>query len=206
MRFGQDPLFFDLLDKQAQFAVQAAQQFAALSRDFGGRQKAAEAIRKLEMDADTLTHDVVIKADAKFVTPFDKEDIHALSHALDDMTDHIESAAARIALYRLDAPRPDFSPLADLLRQTVEATAQAVDSLHHLREHKQMQESFTRIHTLENQADEAYRKALGDLFNEAGADPLQVIKWKEIYDRIEIATDQCENVADILESIVVKYS
>ena len=206
MAFGQDPIFFDLLDKQVQIAQQAAQQFADLGKDFSRREKAAEALMKLESDADEVVHDLVTKADAKFITPFDKEDFHALAHALDDVTDFIEAAGARVALYRLEKPRPDFAPLTDQLRQAVEATAQAVGGLRRLKDHKQMVETFTRLHSLENQNDQVYRKALGDLFNEDGADPLTVIKWKEIYDRIEIATDSCERVADILESMVVKYA
>ena len=206
MPFGQDPIFFDLLDKQAQIALQAAQQFAGLGKDFGGREKTAASLKALENEADGLVHDLVTKADAKFITPFDKEDIHALAHALDDMADFVEAAGARIALYRLDSPRPDFAPLAQLMHQTYEATAQAVSGLRNLKHHKEMTETFTKIHTLENQCDQAYRKALGDLLNGTDADPLTVIKWKEIYDRIEIGTDSCERVADILESMVVKYA
>ena len=206
MPFGQDPIFFDLLDKQAQIALQAAQQFAGLGKDFGGREKAAATLKKLESDADELVHELVTKADAKFITPFDKEDFHALSHALDDLADFVEAAGARVALYRLDKPRPDFAPLADLLRQAYEATAQAVAGLRNLKHHKEMTETFTRIHSLENQSDQAYRQALGDLFNEPNADPLTVLKWKEIYDRMEISVDSCERVADILESMVVKYA
>ena len=206
MAFGQDPVFFDLLDKQAQIAVQAAQQFAALGKDFGGREQTAQALKKLEADADTVVHELVTKADAKFITPFDKEDFHSLAHALDNLTDFIEAAGARIMIYQLDKPRAEFAPMADLLRQAVEATAQAVSGLRNLKDHKQLDEVAQRIHTLENQTDDAYRTALGAIFNEAGADPLLVMKWKEIYDRIEIAADSCENVADLLGSMVVKYA
>ena len=143
MPFGQDPIFFDLLDKQASLAVQAAQQFAGLGKDFGGREKTAASLKALEDEADGLVHELVIKADAKFITPFDKEDFHALAHSLDDVTDFIEAAGSRVALYRLGKPRPDFAPLADLLRQSAEATAQAVGGLRHLKDHKEMVQTFT---------------------------------------------------------------
>jgi uncharacterized protein Yka (UPF0111/DUF47 family) len=109
-------------------------------------------------------------------------------------------------IYRLDTPRPDFAPMADLLHQVCEATAQGVAGLRDLKKHDQMVESFRRIHTLENQTDDAYRAALGTLFNEEGPDPLYVMKWKEIYDHIEIAADGGERVADLLESMLVKYA
>jgi predicted phosphate transport protein (TIGR00153 family) len=206
MAFGQDPVFFDLLDRQAQIAVQAAQQLAILGKDFGGREATAKSLKKLEEDADSIVHELVTKADAKFITPFDKEDFHALSHAMDEVTDLIEAAGARVSIYRLDKVRPDFAPMADLLRQCAEATAQGVAGLRNLKEHKKMEDGFKRVHTLENQADDLYRSALGSLFNEDDADPLMVMKWKEVYDRVEIATDSCEQVANLLENMVVKYA
>ena len=206
MRFGQDSLFFDLLEQQAQMARQASQQFQALSQDLSRREEIAASIKKLESAADDLTHEVVNKADAKFITPFDKEDIHALTHALDDLTDHIEAAAARVAIYNLDKPRLDFASSTSLLAQAVDATAKAVAGLRNLHEAKQLAELFKRVHDLENQTDEVYRNALAELFNDDNANPILVMKWKEIYDHIEIAADQCENIADILESMVVKYA
>ena len=204
--FKQYGPFFDLLEGQADAALRAAQVFQSLSRDFTQAAALAENIKRIEVEADELTHRLVSKADEQFMTPFDKEDMHTLSHALDDVTDHIESAAARIVLYRLTAPRPDLGPLADVLLQCVEASRQAVGVLRRIKDHKSLEQTFIRVHELENQGDQGYRKALGDLFNEPAPDPLNVMKWKEIYDRIELTADACEKVGALLESVVVKYA
>lgn len=204
--FSQDPVFYDLLEAQADAACRAAQSFAALTQDFAQADSCAQALKKIEADADKLTHELVNKADAKFVTPLDKEDMHHLSESLDSITDHLEAAGARVSLYQLTQVRPDLPPMADILVRTTEATREAVGILRHLKDHKSLEEVFVKVHALENESDQAYRTALGALFNEPNADPLHVMKWKELYDRVELTVDECENVADILESLVVKYA
>ena len=204
--FGQDPVFYDLLEAQAEAAHKAAQTFQALAQDMSQAARYAEAAKKIESEADNLTHELVSKADAKFITPLDKSDLHGLSHALDNITDTLEATIARVALYRLAPPRPDMAPMTERLTQITQATREGVNYLRHLKDHKTLAPILVRIHELENQSDQAYRQALGDLLNGSSADPLLVIKWKEVYDRIEIVADECENVADILESLVVKYA
>ena len=204
--FGQDPVFYDLLEAQAEAAHKAAQTFEALAQDIGQAGRYAEAAKKIEADADGLTHDLVSKADAKFITPLDKGDLHGLSQALDNITDTLEAAVARISLYQLTQTRPDLAPMTARLAQTTQATREGVGYLRHMKDHKGLAPILVRIHDLENQSDQAYRQALADLLNAPGADPVLVIKWKEVYDRIEIVADECEHVADILESLVVKYA
>jgi len=204
--FNHDPVFYDLLEAQADAAHRAAQTFAALASDFGQADAYAQALKKIELEADDLTHDLVNKADARFVTPLDKEDMHHLSESLDSITDHLEAAGARVSLYKLTQTRPDLPPLAGILVRTTEATRTAVGILRHLKDHKSLEEIFVTVHALENESDQAYRTALGALFNEPNADALFVMKWKELYDRVELTVDECENVADILESLVVKYA
>lgn len=204
--FGQDPVFYDLLEAQAEAAHKAAQTFQALAQDMNQAARFAEAAKKVESEADSLTHDLVSKADAKFITPLDKGDLHGLSQALDNITDTIEAAIARVALYRLTQPRPDLAPMTERLVQIAQATREGVAYLRHLKDLKGLSPILIRIHDLENQSDQAYRTALGTLLNDDKADPILVIMWKEVYDRIEIVADECENVADILESLVVKYA
>lgn len=204
--FHQDDVFYDLLEKQADAAHRAAQSLASLAADFGKSDTIAQAMKRIEDEADDLTHQLVNAADARFVTPLDKEDLHRLSNALDTVTDTVEAAGARVALYQLKTPRPDLAPMADLLVAVTGVTRDAVGGLRRLKDHKALEDTLVRIHDLENNSDQLYRTALGTLFNEAGAEPLLVMKWKEIYDRIEVAVDECEDVADILESLVVKYA
>ena len=204
--FGQDPVFYDLLESQAEAAHKAAETFHALAQDMGQAARYAETARRIEADADGLTHELISKADAKFITPLDKGDLHGLSKALDNITDTLESAVARIALYRLAEPRPGLASMTERLVALTEQTHAGVCYLRHLKDHKGLSPILVRLHELENESDDEYRAALGVLLNEDEANPILVIKWKEIYDRIEIVADECENVADILESLVVKYA
>ncbi len=204
--FGQDPVFYDLLEAQAEAAHKTALAFHSLTEDFGQAAQIAENVKRLEADADNLTHDLVNKADAKFITPLDKGDLHGLSQALDNITDTLEAAVARIALYQITQMRPDLAPMTERLVQITQATREGVNFLRHMKDHDALAPLLVRIHNLENENDQLYRTALGTLLNQSGADPILVIKWKEIYDRVELVADECERVADILESLVVKYA
>lgn len=204
--FGQDPVFYDLLEAQAEAAHKAAEAFHALAQDFTQGERIAETLKRLESEADGLTHELVQKADAKFITPLDKGDLHGLSQALDNITDTLEAAVARISFYQLAEARPDLAPMTERLVQITQATREGVAYLRHLKDHKTLSPILVRIHDLENENDQLYRQALGALLNATDADPITVIKWKEVYDRVEIVADECENVAGILESLVVKYA
>ncbi len=204
--FESKDTFYDLLDAQAQAAQDAAKEFQALAQDFTHITEHSQAIKQIEHDADDLTHSLANKIDSTFVTPLDKEDLRGLSGALDDITDLIEAAASRIALYQLPAPRPDLAPMVSLLVEITEGVQQVVGVLRHLKSHEEVREIFINVHRIENESDSAFRRALGDLFNAPNADPIMVMKWKEVYDRIEIAVDKCEDVANVVESVVVKYA
>jgi len=204
--FANKETFYDLLDAQAEAAHKAAKEFYTLVLDFAHVAERSHAIKQIEHDADDLTHRLANKVDATFVTPLDKEDLRSLSGALDDVTDLIEAAASRIALYRLAAPRPDLAPLVANLVEITRGVRESVGVLRNIRNRQEVQSIFINVHRIENESDAAFRKALSDLFNEPGADALNVIKWKEVYDRIEIAVDKCEDVANVVESVVVKYA
>jgi len=146
--FGQDPVFYDLLEAQAEAAHKTAETFQALTQDMGQAARYAEAAKKIEDEADGLTHDLVSKADAKFITPLDKTDLHGLSHALDNITDTLEATVARVALYRLTQPRPDLAPMAERLTQITQATREAVNYLRHLKDHKSLAPILVHIHEL----------------------------------------------------------
>ena len=199
-------IFYELLEKQAQAAVDAAKEFQALVDDFANLAVHAARIKEIESEADHITHELANRIDATFVTPLDKEDLHALSSELDDITDCIEACAGRMALYELKQLRPDLKGLVELLVQITEATREAVKTLRSRPCRDKVQDLFIRIHQIENEHDAAFRKALACLLNAPDADPINVIKWKAVYDRIEVAVDKCEDVAHIIESVVVKYA
>lgn len=198
--------FYRLLETKAQLSVDAAKEFHALVGDFANLNRYTTRIKEIESEADHLTHELANLIDATFVTPLDKEDLHALSSELDDVTDCIEACTGRMALYELKQARPDLGALVLLLLQITEATREAVKALREKPNRDQIQELFIHIHQIENEHDALFRKALADLLNAPDADPINVIKWKSVYNRIERAVDKCEDVAHVIESVVVKYA
>jgi predicted phosphate transport protein (TIGR00153 family) len=204
--FGKDMAFYSLLEQQADAAVATAKEFHTLAGDMTRCDEHVARIEQIERDADNLTHELMNKIDATFVTPLDKEDLRALSSGLDDITDAIEAGTQRIAIYRLTEARDDLAPLLARLVDITVATREIVGQLRDMQNRGAMSPRLIRVHDIENESDKLYRKALTDLFNAPNPDPLNVIKWKEIYDRVEIAVDKCESVADIVESVVVKYA
>lgn len=199
-------IFFELLEKQAEATVRAAKEFQKLAQDFANLPKYAARIKEIETEADHITHEFANKIDTTFVTPLDKEDLHALSSELDDVTDYIEACTGRMGLYQLKEARPDLASLVTMLVAITEAMLEAVKTLRTMPGREKLQGLLIRIHQIENDHDTAFRKALADLLNAPGADPIQVIKWKEVYDRIETSVDKCEDIANIIESVAVKYA
>lgn len=199
-------IFFELLEKQALAALNSAKEFYKLANDFSNLKKYAVAIKEIESEADHITHELANLLDATFVTPLDKEDLRALSTELDDVSDFIEACTGRMALYQLSQARPDLVGLVTMLVNITEAMLEAVKSLRTMPSRDKMRGIFIRIHQIENDHDAAFRKALADLLNAPDADPIHVIKWKEVYDRIETSVDKCEDVANIIESVIVKYA
>lgn len=203
--YSKDTAFFDILERQAAMAHEAACALQMMVRDFPNRAAYAERIDKMESEADNLAHQLANKVDATFVTPLDKEDLHEFSQKLDDIMDFIDSCAARIIMYQIPEPREDLEPLVAILVEITESSCIAVGCLRKLKQKDFIHDIIVRIHELENRADRGFRGALSHLFNAPDAVPLDVMKWKEVYDRIELAVDQCEDVANLVESAAVKY-
>jgi len=207
LKLGRDEAFFDLLDKQALVAQEAANAFLVMVGDMPNHSAHAKKIMEIERRGDELTHELQNRIVGTFITPIDQEDLSELSHVLDDITDFAEAMSARIELYRLTEPRPDLAPLA---KQFVEITGLVVSAVGELRRNfarsQTLRETLKQIHTIENDSDTLFRKALGTLFFEEGIQPLTVMKWKEVYDRIENAVDRCEDVAKTLDNMIVKYA
>lgn len=207
LKLGTDQHFYVLLEKQAAVAEKAATAFHTLVLDFDNLPEHAKIIAEIEREGDDLTHELQNKVASTFITPLDKEDLRDLSQVLDDITDLIEAAAARAELYRLTNVRPDLSPLSGLLVQTTAVTKDAVAELKNgFTKSPTLKATLEEIHRLENESDRAFRSALATLFDEPNINPLQVIKWKEIYDRIESSVDRCEDIAKIIGTLVVKYA
>ena len=162
----------------------------------------ADEIKEVEHKCDFITHEIIQRLNRTFVTPLDREDIHALARSLDDVMDAIDASATVIRLYRLNTVRFGARELA----QVITASAQQLrPALAALEQHKGLITHAVEINRLENEADQIHGEALGKLFTEE-QNAIEVIKWKEILDFLEQATDRCEDVANVLEGVVVKHA
>lgn len=201
----QDESFFDILEAQAQAAYEAAKTFLVLADHLDQISDYLERLETLEHDADRLTHGFVNKVNTQFVTPLDKEDMHALTDKLDDITDGIEATAGRIGAYRLVTPRPELLTMAGLLVAITQETLAMMQLLRHGFGAAELPGVIAGIHAMESRSDREFRKALSDLFADDTLDTRLLIKWKEIYERIENAINRCEKLAGFVESLKVKY-
>jgi uncharacterized protein len=200
--FSKDRDFLELFDKVGANITQAATVLVAIMEHFTNLDNWAKEVHELEEDGDMLTHDIIKKLNKTFVTPFDREDIHALASKLDDILDFIWGTAERLAVFKMKEPRKEALIMSKEILTTVELVHKAIKTLKE-KDYTRMQEYCVEINKLENKMDRIFRDALGHLFDEM-KDPVLVIKWKEIYEHLENASDKCEDVADILESIAIK--
>lgn len=161
----------------------------------------ADEINEVEHKCDVLTHEVILRLNRTFVTPIDREDIHALARSLDDVMDAIDASATLIRLYRLEAVRFGARELAHLITASTDQVRLALESMER---HSGIIPHAIEINRLENEADRAHQLAVTRLFDEE-RDPIVVMKWKETLDFLEAATDRCEDVANVLEGVVVKH-
>ena len=162
----------------------------------------ADEIKEVEHRCDHLTHQVIQRLHQTFVTPLDREDIHALARSLDDVIDAIDDSASIIRLYQIAQVRPDARDLSRIIRASTE---QVVSAMKALGKKQGISGCAVEINRLENEADRAHQTSVRRLF-EQERDPIQIIKWKEILDFLEVATDRCEDVANVLEGVVVKHA
>ena len=162
----------------------------------------AEEIKEVEHECDTVTHQIIQRLHRTFVTPLDREDIFGLARSLDDVMDAIDATAAIVRLYHIEAVRPDARVLTRIIKDSVD---QLVTALQALERKVGVKEPAVEINRLENEADRAHQAAVRRLFEEE-RDPIAIIKWKEILDFLEDATDRCEDVANVLEGVVVKHA
>jgi len=197
--------FFGLFEQHAALTVEGARE---MQRLLGGGQNArvlAARIKEIEHETDVITHACVEKLHKTFITPFDRDDIHTLITRMDDVMDYIESAAAAVMLYELVEMTAPAQELAQVLVRSCEATAVAVSGLRKVKQADAILKACIEVNRLENEGDEILRNALAGLFREA-KDPLLVLKWKEVYEALENATDRCEDVANIIEGVVLEHA
>jgi predicted phosphate transport protein (TIGR00153 family) len=196
-----DRLYFDLFEEAAGNIVRASDLLDRLLRSYPDRrEELTRDILICEQEGDRITHDIIRRLNETFVTPIDREDILALASALDDVVDYTEEAADYLGLYKIEAPMEQAQRLAHVLLQSSRAIAEAMPRL---RSFEDIAHYTVEINRLENDGDRITREAMAALFDN-GIDPMVVIRWKDIYERLENAIDATELVANILEGIVIK--
>jgi uncharacterized protein len=193
--------FFELFERQAGHITDSARRLHEMVFDFSDAPAKSAAIKELEHAGDVLTHEVIRRINTTFVTPFDREDVYALASRLDDVLDLIEAAADRLVLYRIKAPTSGARALAEVIVKAADATQAAVGCL-------RPSSAAYHVHCvetnrLENEADRLLKELIAGLFADV-SDPIEVIKWKEIYETLEEVTDRCEDVVNVIEGIMLK--
>lgn len=197
--------FFVLFKQSAQAAVKVAQQLRDMLYLWEDIEERVELITELEHQGDAATHEIIAQLHRTFVTPFDREDIALLAHSLDDITDFMEAAAYDMLLYKVERPTDRAKELADIIVQVVAEVEKAVSEIHNRVDLRRILRRCVEINRLENMADRVYRSAMAELFDDS-KDIAYVIKWREIYEHMESATDRCEDVASALEGVALKYA
>lgn len=201
--------FFDLLEAQSQTVVKGArllQECLESNASLDDVYLASKKIHDIEHEGDELVHRLMERINKSFITPLDREDIYELTSRLDDVLDYVDAVAKRLVTFKISAVTSHAIELGRIILRGAEETAVGISLLRDLRQSEAILRQCTRINQLENDADQVMRDALNDLFNGDARDPLEVIKWKDLYEHLEIATDKCEDVANILEGVLVKYT
>jgi predicted phosphate transport protein (TIGR00153 family) len=197
--------FFALFEQGAQNAVQIAQQLKDMVYIWENVKERVGIINDIEHQGDAITHQIFDQLHRSFITPFDREDIALLAHSLDDVADFIHVAADAMLLYKVERPTNRAKELAEIVVQAVAEVEKAVSEMHDRIGRKQLLKRCIEINRLENLGDSVYRSAMAELFDDS-ANFAILIKWREIYNHMESVIDRCEDIANILEGIALKYA
>jgi uncharacterized protein len=197
-----DQAFFQMFQKAARNVIEGSRLLKEMMEDYRNPMEQARRIKDVEHVGDGITHDIVRKLNQTFITPIDREDIHGLASALDDILDLVEAVADRFVVFKVSEPTETAIKLSNILYQSALAVGDGVDLLG--KSHGDVTEYNVHVNSLENEADRLMRDAVSALF-EQEPNPIEVIKWKEIYEHFEEGTDRCEDVSNILECIALKH-
>jgi uncharacterized protein len=202
-----DRIFYQLFEEVALTSLEMSVLLKKMVNEsqFEKRAEIVRQIEDLEHKNDDLTHKIFTELSRNFITPFDREDIHYLASAMDDVADYIFASAKKINFYRVDPQHESFTKMADLIMQGCENIKIAVMGLKDMKNMRQITDALVRINSIENQADDIFDLSIERLFATEN-DAKEVIKKREIYQAMEIATDKCEDAANVIESIIVKYA
>jgi uncharacterized protein len=199
-----DKIYFDLFEKQAGVLKEAAWQLVALTEDFTNVKEKRHEIEKLEHKGDQITHDIYKQLNTSFITPIDPEEISRLASSLDEVLDYIDGATEKMYYYNIGATDAHMIELAKLIHMSTSEIESAVKGIRSIKDPRYIEERCIEVNRLENLADDVLAHAVTDLFKTN--DAITIIKFKDIYEHLEIATDHCEDVANVLSDIAIRHS
>jgi len=197
--------FFDFFEQHARLTIEGTKELLSLVTTGANIPTKCRRISDIEHETDTITHRCVEALHRTFITPIDRDSIHRLITRMDDVMDFVEAAAERIDLYEVTVMTPDVRDMADVLHRAAVQVEAAMRGLRSMKEPQEMLKLCIDINRLENEADAILRRSVARLFKEE-KDPILVIKWKEIYENLENATDRCEDVANIIEGVILEHA
>lgn len=206
MRFSLIPKeerFFDLLEDASANLIESSQALADFLKDVPSREQKAPIMKDYERKGDVMTHEILRKINRSFSTPLEREDIHSLASNMDKVLDAMESLSNRIIIFKIKEITPIGMELCNILIEAIKEIDKAVRFLRNMKNLEEMEACCAQIARLESRSDTVTRQAVGELFDRA-SDPIELVKWKEIYERFETALDKCSRVAGIIEMILVK--
>jgi len=200
-----DTKFYDLFEQDTANLVTAAEKLVDLFNNYEDVEAKARQLKDLEHQGDTITHEIIRRVNLTFVTPIDREDIVLLAHTMDSIMDFMEAAGRTAFLYRITQPTERARQLASIIAKMAYTLNDVLPCLRHRDQFSRILEQCVEMNRLENEADDVHHAALAELFD-SGKDATEIIKWRELYQHMEDATDRGEDVADVLEGIVLKYA
>ena len=204
MALTRDKEFWSAFTGHAELTVRASQLLVDMLEHPERKQKLAQEISDLEHEGDKITHDTVLALHQTWITPLDRDAIHGLISRLDDVLDFVDAAADRVGLYELQSVRPEAIEIAKILQLSCSEISRAMGHLQNMKDSKPLLALCMHINRHEHDADQIFRRALARLFNER-TEPLELMKWRDILESIETATDRAEDVANIIEGIVLEH-
>jgi uncharacterized protein len=200
----QEKRFFDMIELQSKNVLEGVDALVNMLEHYNEIDKKREKIKQIENEGDRMVHDIFSELNKTFITPIDREDITKLTSSLDDILDNLEAVSERLIIYEIKKPPQYMLEFAQILQKTTRNVNQGINLLRNFKEAKQIRGFCREINTLENEGDILLRRATAELFNKK--DPIEIIKIKELYDDLEAAIDRCEDVADVIGDILVKYT
>lgn len=200
----QDKHFFNMLENESQNVLDGSTAFLDLLKNYENIKEKQQKIKDIEHQGDDFVHEIFEELNKTFITPIDHEDISKLASAFDDVLDYIDGTATRLVLYDIQKPEENMIKLAEVLLKQATELKEALSGLRNIKNPKEIEKRCIEVNRLENVADDLYKNSVADLFKRK--DAIEIMKLKEVYERLEFATDKCEDAANVISDIVVKNS